>query len=119
MVDWYRYKMNSGVKRRWALQREPTFLEAAMAMDCICGFQSIDTVKLKPSKGKLASSGISTTFTSTCIKSRSLWRLEERSFVLVALNVTSHLSPHFTILRRSNPSSPADSTFSKNPTYQD
>ena len=33
---------------------------------------------------------------------RHLWRLKESSFVLVALNVTRHLSPHSTILRRSN-----------------
>ena len=38
--------------------------------------------------------------------------LKESSFVLVALDVTSHVSPIPTILGRSNSSSPADSTFS-------
>ena len=80
-------------------------------MDCISGFQSIDRKKVKSSKRKLVSAGNSMTFISTCTKRGCLWRLEESSFVLVALNVTSHLSPH------STSSSPADSTFSKK-TYQ-
>ena len=43
---------------------EPTFLEAALAMDCIYGFKSIDRVKIKPSKQKLVSSGNSMPFIS-------------------------------------------------------
>ena len=100
---------------------EPTFLEPALVMDCIYiyGFQSIDQVKVKPSKQKLVSSGNSMSYISTGIKRGSLKELKESSFVLVALNVTSHLSPHSTLLCKSNSSSPADSTFLKKQTYQD
>ena len=52
---------------------------------------------------KTISSGNSMPFHSSpqAPKRMSLLRLKESSFVLVALNVTSHLSPHPTILRRS------------------
>ena len=43
--------------------------------------------------------------------------IEVSSFVLMALNATSHLLPHSTILHRCNSNSPANSTFSKK--YQD
>ena len=67
-------------------ERDLTFLEAALSMDCIYGFQSMDPVKVKTSN--------STPFIYTCIKKGSIWRLKEGSFVLVTLNVTSHLSLH-------------------------
>ena len=94
------------------------FFEAALSMGCIYGFQSIDRVKVKQNKRKPVSSDNSMPFISTGTKRGSRWRLKENSFVLVAWNVTSHLSPHSTILRSSNSSSPADSTFSKKQTYQ-
>ena len=89
------------------------FLEAALAMDCIYGFQSTDGVNVNPSKQKQVSSGNSMPFNSTGTKRGSLCRLKESSFVLVALNVTSHMSPLSTILHRSYSSLPADPTFSK------
>ena len=67
-------------------------------MDCIYGFQSIDRVKVKQRKRKVVSSGNSMPFISTGTKRGSLCRLKESSFVLVGLNVSSHLSPHSTIL---------------------
>ena len=107
MVDLYRYTMDSGVWKCWALCREPTFLKAAFIMECIYGLHS-DQVKVKPHKWKLVSSGNSMPFIFTGTKRGSLWRLKESSFILVALNVTSHMSPHSTILSRSNSSSPTN-----------
>ena len=117
MVDLYRYKMDSGVRKWCALWRETTFLEAALAIDCIYGFQYIDLVKVQPSKRKL----LLWQFNAIHLQAPRgfLWWLNESSSILVALNVTSHMSPHSTILSRSNSCSPADSTFSKKQTYQD
>ena len=77
---------DSGERKRWALKREPTFLDAALAMDCMYGFQSIVGVNVNPSKRKLVSSCNSVLLIFTGTKRGSLWRLKESNFVLVALN---------------------------------
>ena len=68
--------MDSGERKRWALKREPTFLDAALAMDCMYGFQSIVGVNVNPSKRKLVSSCNSVLLIFTGTKRGSLWRLE-------------------------------------------
>ena len=73
--------MDSGERKRWALKREPTFLDAALAMDCMYGFQSIVGENVNPSKRKLVSSCNSVLLIFTGTKRGSLWRLKESNFV--------------------------------------